>query len=102
MPWVHDIDAHVGLGMKLAQDSALELSVDAFNIFNFQEEIARDQRYTQASVLPIKDGVVADLPAKLRNADGTPFNPQEKNPNFGKPIQYQPPRSFRIGVKVSF
>jgi outer membrane receptor protein involved in Fe transport len=102
MPWVHDIDAHVSAGMKLAKESALELSVDAFNIFNFQGEIARDQRYTQASVLPIKDGVAADLPAKLRNADGTPFDPQEKNPNFGKPIQYQPPRSFRIGVKVSF
>ncbi|HRI67972.1 MAG TPA: TonB-dependent receptor [Polyangium sp.] len=102
MPWVHNIDAHIGAGMKISKSSTVELSVDAFNVFNFQGEIARDQRYTQSSVLPIKDGTVADLSTKLLNSDGTPFDPNDKNPNFGKPLQYQSPRWIRIGVKVTF
>jgi outer membrane receptor protein involved in Fe transport len=103
MPWAHGIDAHLGVGVKLAKESTAQLSIDAFNLFNFQAEVVRDQRYTQASVLPIKDGTAADLStAKFKNADGTAFNKTDKNPNFGKPLQYQPPRSFRIGVKVTF
>jgi outer membrane receptor protein involved in Fe transport len=102
MPWVHNIDAHLSLGMRLAKDSTAQLSIDAFNLFNLQQETVRDQRYTQDSVLPIDKGSVKDLPGKLKKADGSNFDSKEKNPNFGKPLQYQPPRSFRIGVKVSF
>jgi hypothetical protein len=101
LPWVHSIDARVGAGLKLAKDSTLLLTLDVFNLFNFQAETARDQRYTQDSVLPIVDGTTDDL-GQLQNADGTPFNPNDKNPNFGKPISYQPPRSIRLGAKVTF
>jgi hypothetical protein len=107
LPWVHNVDAHLSIGMKLAKESTAQLSIDAFNLFNFQQETVRDQRYTEDSVLPIADGTVKDLPTstsagKLKNADGSDFDKDHRNPNFGKPLQYQPPRSFRIGVKVTF
>ncbi|MGK4007469.1 TonB-dependent receptor [Sorangium sp. So ce1036] len=101
LPWVHDIDAHVGVGVQLARDSALILAVDGFNLFNFQATTAVDQRYTAAQVQPIAGGTTADL-ANLTNADGTAFDPVNKNPNFGKAIAYQAPRTFRISAKVTF
>lgn len=101
LPWVHDIDAHVGVGMRLAKDSTLIVAVDGFNIFNFQAATAVDQRYTAAQVQPIPGGTKADL-ANLKNADGTAFDPVNKNPNFGKAIAYQAPRTFRISAKVTF
>ncbi|KYG06832.1 TonB-dependent receptor [Sorangium cellulosum] len=101
LPWVHTVDAHVGVGVQLARESVLTITVDSFNIFNFQAATALDQRYTQASVLPIEDGKTGDL-GQLKNVDGSAFDPNNKNPNFGKPIAYQAPRSFRIGAKVTF
>jgi Carboxypeptidase regulatory-like domain/TonB dependent receptor len=101
LPWVHDFDLHGGLGFKLGRESTLMVTMDMFNIFNFQGVIARDQRYTEDSVRPIVNGTPGDL-GKLKNVDGTPFNPADKNPNFGNPIAYQAPRTIRLGARVTF
>ncbi|WP_437898327.1 TonB-dependent receptor [Sorangium sp. So ce124] len=101
LPWAHSVDAHVGVGVQLAKESTLTVTVDSFNIFNFQAATAVDQRYTVASVLPIVNGTKGDL-GQLKNVDGSAFNPINKNPNFGKPVAYQAPRTFRIGAKVTF
>ncbi|WP_437677616.1 TonB-dependent receptor [Sorangium sp. So ce131] len=101
LPWVHDIDVHLGVGVQLARDSALLFAVDAFNVFNFQAVTAVDERYTAAQVLPIPGGTKGDL-AQLQNADGTPFDAVNKNPNFGHPVAYQAPRTFRLSAKVTF
>jgi hypothetical protein len=87
--------------MELAKDSSLLFTIDVFNVFNFQAVTRRDQRYTQNSVLPIEGGTPDDL-GSLRNADGTPFDPNAKNPNFGKPTAYQPPLNVRLGAKVTY
>ncbi len=101
LPWVHDVDLHVGVGTKLARDSALLVSVDAFNVLNFQAVTAIDQRYTAAPVLPLVGGTEADL-SQLKNVDGTPFDAVNKNANFGKPVAYQAPRTIRVSAKVTF
>ncbi|AUX43559.1 TonB-dependent receptor [Sorangium cellulosum] len=101
LPWVHDIDAHIGVGVRLARESTLLVSVDSFNLFNFQGVTATDERYTRDTVLPISGGTPKDL-GKLRNADGAPFDPSHKNPNFGNPVAHQPPRTFRLNAKVTF
>jgi hypothetical protein len=44
LPWTHDIDTHLGFGLKLAKDSVVLLSFDVFNLFNFQGVAATDQR----------------------------------------------------------
>ncbi|MFO0758863.1 MAG: TonB-dependent receptor [Byssovorax sp.] len=103
LPWVHNIDAHLGVGMQLTKDSAVQISMDVFNLFNFQAETARDQRYTLDNVLPIGDGTANSNDLKnLKNSDGSAFDPTHKNPNFGNPVAYQAPRSFRFGARVTF
>jgi hypothetical protein len=101
LPWVHTIDAHLGFGFKLTKESDVQLTVDAFNLFNFQAVVARDQRYTQASVQPIVGGTAENL-GELTYEDGTPFDPADKNPNYGNPSMYQAPRTVRLGAKVTF
>jgi hypothetical protein len=76
-----------------------------FNVFNFQGVVARDQRYTQASVLPIPNGTPEDLDPtkkKFKYDDGGEFNAESKNLNFGNPTAYQAPRQVRFGARVTF
>jgi hypothetical protein len=96
-----DVDAHVALGVRLARESRLEVVMDVFNLFGFQGVTAQDRTYTLDTVQPIVNGRVSDL-GKLRTTSGAAFDPQHKNPNFGNPIAYQPPRQFRFGAKVTF
>jgi hypothetical protein len=103
LPWVHNLDTHLGVGMRLTKDSTVQVSMDVFNLFNFQAETARDQRYTQDNVLPIGTGSSTSNDLKsLKNSDGTAFDQTHVNPNFGNPVAYQAPRSFRFGAKVTF
>ena len=102
LPWVHRFDTHVGFGMKLGKQSTMTLSMDVFNLFNFQEVTGIDQSYTYSSVLPIPEGTMDDLASRVVHADGSPLDPNEVNPNFGKPSSYQAPRSFRFGLKATF
>ncbi|WP_437283119.1 TonB-dependent receptor [Sorangium sp. So ce375] len=109
LPWVHNIDGHIGYSVKLAKDSELTVSMDVFNIFNFQEIVQVEQRYTTAYVDPCVDGTREDLspsnggPTCVKNHNsGEPLDAQAVNPNFGKPTQYQTPRQFRFGARVTF
>lgn len=114
LPWVHEFDGHVGAAWKLSRDSELIVGLDIFNIFNFQAVTATDNRYTGVEVRAISNGTVSDLPAadantceppacKLLYVNGEVFDPaQDRNPNFGNPTAYQPPRTFRFSAKVVF
>jgi hypothetical protein len=102
LPWLHNVDPHLGFNYKLSRDSILTLNVDVFNVFNFQRATAVDNNYTLQNVLPIAGGTVADLP-NLRSAPtGAAFDPGGINPNFKNPTAYQAPRSFRFGARVTF
>jgi hypothetical protein len=102
MPWVHTIDAHVGYAIDLAKDSQLMLSLDIFNVFNFQAAVAVDESYTFADVAPCEEGEGAAIESCLQYLDGSAFDPKDKNPNYGNPTRYQPPRAFRFGARVTF
>jgi hypothetical protein len=117
LPWVHTIDTNLGLGYQISKDSQLTVSVDVFNLFNFQAETSRDELYTYASVRPIVNGTLDDLaetsdeackqtmscPTKIVTwAGGSPLDPKGKNPNYGNPTSYQKPRQIRFGAKVTF
>jgi hypothetical protein len=101
LPWVHEVDLHLGARLRLVGESTLGISMDIFNLFDFQAATATDQTYTLDTVAPIVNGTVGQL-SQLRNADGTKFNPKDVNPNFGNPIAYQPPLQVRFGAKVTF
>lgn len=98
LPWNFRIDGNIGYMKQITKDVAISVTMDVFNIANFQQVIATDQTYTQADVLPIKNGTLSDLKG-LKDGDG---NPVVKNPNFGRPIAYQQPRMFRFGIRLTF
>ncbi|AUX23474.1 TonB-dependent receptor [Sorangium cellulosum] len=110
LPWVHNVDGHIGYSVKLAKDSYLTVTMDVFNLFNFQAVTSTDQRYTVAyvDVRECRNGTFADLePASgescLKTLDGERFDKAaDKNPNFGKPTSYQAPRQIRLGARVTF
>jgi hypothetical protein len=99
-PWVHDIDLRVGYAVKLSKDTTLGITVDIYNIFDFQAATLDDPTYTTSNVLPCKTGTA---PSCIVHSDGSPFNAKlEVNPNYGKPLAYQDPRQWRLGAKVTF
>jgi hypothetical protein len=102
LPWMHRFDSRLAVNYKLTRDVTASLSLDVFNLFNFQAATAYDQNYTYSNVLPIVGGTKADLPGKLVDTDGNPLSADVVNKNFGKPTAYQSPRSFRFGARVSF
>jgi hypothetical protein len=111
LPWVHNFDSHLGFNYKLSKDSMVTLSVDVFNLFNFQGVLGRDQTYTQADVNPLRPTDCAatggkctaeDLPKVTYAGTTDPLDPNDINPNFKNVTSYQAPRSIRFGAKVTF
>lgn len=106
--WIHNFDVRLGYSIRLSKASQLSFNLDVFNLFNFQGADLRDQQYTTADVLPITNGTVKDLQPsgnaipKLKRTDGGTFTKDDINPNFLNPTQYQDPRQFRFGAKVTF
>jgi hypothetical protein len=112
LPWTHYFDSHVGFNQKLAGNTTLTLSLDVFNLFNFQQYTSVDQTFTFTRVFPIEDGTtLRDLESckeeggackVLGTANGQPIAPGEVNPNFMRPLTYQKPRDIRLSAKFSF
>jgi hypothetical protein len=114
LPFRHNIDSHLGFAYRLSKDSMIQLSVDVFNVFNFQGVAGKDQIYTAGEAIALtkancggRDCTAADLGDA--NGDGlddlatdTDGDPVAINPNFGNPTAYQAPRSIRFGAKVTF
>jgi hypothetical protein len=98
LPWTYSADVKLSYGVHLSKSETISLTMDIFNLFNFQGAIARDQTYTNTPVTSVTRGGIGNL----QTATGTPFDPTTKNPNFGNPVAYQAPRMFRFGLKATF
>jgi outer membrane receptor protein involved in Fe transport len=104
-PWVHNIDSNVGVNYRLSKTNVVSLSLDVFNLFNFQGVTAVDQIYTNVAVLPIEGGKANGelTPEQItRAADGKPLAEADRNLNYKNPTQYQAPRQIRLGLKYTF
>jgi hypothetical protein len=102
LPWTHEIDVRLGYMLKFDPSYTIAITVDVFNLFNFQQKTGIDQRYTAAAVQPIEDGTKDDLD-QLLNQDGTEFDKDlDYNKNFGNPTAYQRPLTTRIGIRATF
>ncbi len=119
LPWVHNVDGHLGLNRRLSGNYTLSLTLDVFNVFNFQQVTDVDQTFTFAQVHAHRAGWQARGRGELQRG-GRPgrdcrvylassslespitISESDLNPNFKKPIAYQAPRSIRFGVKLSF
>ncbi len=114
LPWVNNFDAHVGVSQRLSGHYTLDVSLDVFNVFNFQQVTDVDQVFTTTRVLPIEQGgkpsdvtscaVAGSTTCLVKGsaAGNTTLTAADVNPNFKRPIAYQAPRSIRLGLKLSF
>ncbi|MBZ4416807.1 hypothetical protein [Myxococcus sp. RHSTA-1-4] len=84
---VEDMSTDGGLSYQV-----VSLSVAVFNLFNFQAVTRVDEAYTLEAFLPIEGGTPEDLPS----------GSSDENVNFRTPIQRQPPRQLRIGIRYGF
>lgn len=98
LPWVYRLDTNVGYGKAFSKDLKLSVTMNIYNVANFQQVIAVDQNYTFSDVKPIPGGEAKDLEG-LKDVEGMDATP---NPNFGKPIAYQTPRLFSFGLRLEF
>jgi len=105
-PWVNNFDSNIGLNYNVTKTNQLSLSLDVFNIFNFQQVATVDQDYTFKSVLPISGGKPADgqlTPGQLTDVEtGNVLTDDDVNKNYKKALTYQAPRQIRLGVKYTF
>jgi hypothetical protein len=99
LPFVHNVDTRLSASYRLSNNMVASLSLDVFNLFNFQTATAVDQRYTAETVDAIVGGTTADLPRLEGRGTGRGV---VTNDNFLKPTAYQPPRSVRLGARLTF
>jgi outer membrane receptor protein involved in Fe transport len=102
LPWQYSGDVQVGYGIDLGSNYDLTLTIDAYNIFNFQAGVGRDSTYTRGEVLPIPGGKSANDLGRLTTSEGGMFDPKDVNPNFGKITAYQAPRLVRFGLRLNY
>lgn len=98
LPWVFRIDTNIGYRKYFTKDLILDLTMDVFNVANFQAVTAIDENYTLSDVAPIAGATQSELDMQTDVAG----NPIVKNPNYGNPLAYQTPRIFRFGVRLNF
>ncbi|HLK98961.1 MAG TPA: TonB-dependent receptor [Myxococcaceae bacterium] len=106
-PWVNTIDSNVGLNYRVGKNQVVSVTLDVFNLFNFQTATRVDESYTYEEVIPVKDGTEADLPTEdspgnVRRTSGGLLQYSEVNQNFRQPKEYQAPRQLRFGIRYSF
>ncbi|MGQ0505053.1 MAG: TonB-dependent receptor, partial [Myxococcaceae bacterium] len=101
LPWRHDFDGRLAVNYRLGKDYLLTASVDVFNLLNSQQTVRVDEDYTVEGVLPVENGTVDDL-TRIPREDGNFLTEGQKNNNFGNPVTFQPPRSFRFGIRLTF
>jgi hypothetical protein len=102
LPWQYSADVQLGYGFSLDKARDIAVTIDVYNLFNFQAAAARDSVYTRTDVLPVEGGKTTDLDKMIKTADGGNFDPADKNPNFGRITAYQAPRIVRFGLRVNY
>jgi outer membrane receptor protein involved in Fe transport len=103
LPWVYDIDINLGYRLAIDKERTIGISMDIFNLFNFQEVTSVDENYTGSFVAPHQGGPLAATTVYPSNGPPRPINVyQDKNINFLSPTGFQTPRQFRFGLRGTF
>ena len=97
LPWEFDADVHIAYSVAQNKDRSVTISLDVFNLFNFQAVTATDEIFTNSTAVPTTGSL-----ANLKDWNGNRIYANQVNPNFGKPIQYQAPRTIRFGLRGTF
>jgi hypothetical protein len=97
LPWQYQADAQIGYSLALGHNRDLTITIDVYNLLNLQAATDVDNTYTRSDVLPSSGGLSA-----IKTSDGGNFDPNDKNPNFGRVTAYQNPRIFRFGLRFNY
>ena len=104
LAWQHTVDVNGALNFRVSPSTVLTLSVNIFNLFNFQQVTRVSQDYTTfVGVAPVPNGNPSTDRAKIVD-DRTrkPLPESAINPNFWRPVAYQPVRQVRFQARLSF
>lgn len=95
----YEADLHLGYPVALGSDLGLEVVADIFNLLDRQGETGRDNRYTLH-----EDYRVIDWTTGVTNPPIGPSDSERPptNPAFNSADRWQPPRSVRLGIRLSF
>ncbi len=125
LPFVHEVDAKVGVKFRLDRSTSVALTVDVFNLFNLQAVTSVDQTLSTTNLLPFAapPGSTPQAAACLSGSnlascpsDGTlpikaydpstgaivSANTGQLNADFKRPTGYQAPLTVRVGAKFTF
>jgi hypothetical protein len=101
LPWNYGLDMNLGYQLALEKGRSIMLTVDIFNVLNFQTETQVDESYTTGTFQAKRTGgTLAE--AFSQGGDHRPLMDSDLNRNFKNPTRYQPPRTFRFGLRGSF
>jgi hypothetical protein len=100
LPWTGSLDLNVGYRLALPRGQSVSLSVDVFNLLNFQTRTGVDESYTLVNAQGKQDGTLGD--AFTQSTPRRALTAADRNPNFMSPTRYQPPRTFRFGLRAAF
>ena len=103
-PFTSQLDVHLAYRHRLGRTMFVEAFADIFNLFDQQDELTVDENYTFDTTTPIVGGDMTDL-AHLKSHGSTGLQSNETvtpNKNFDHTSALTPPRSVRLGVRLSF
>lgn len=103
-PFTWQADVKATYGRRIGKSQSVDVFVDVFNLFNNQEELDSDERYTRSNANPIVGGTPEDLQhSKTLDANGLETNATPTlNLNYGNLSARQAPLSMRFGLRYTF
>jgi Carboxypeptidase regulatory-like domain/TonB dependent receptor len=103
-PFTWTADMKATYGRRIGKSQTVDVFVDVFNLFNNQEELDSDERYTRSNANPIVGGTPDDLlHSKTLDANGLETNVTPTlNANYGNLVSRQAPLSMRFGLRYTF
>ena len=96
-PSVGSLDLHLQQSIRLSQGVEAKVVVDLFNVTNKRSPIRVDEVWTNALLERSVDPNECGGPGTGPGTD-CPFG----NPLWGTPLEFQSPRSLRLGMKLSW
>jgi hypothetical protein len=104
-PFTTTVDVKATYSKAISKTNTLEAFVDIFNLFNTQDEVDADERYTGDAANPIINGDENDLrhSKTIDPLNGVEVNASPAvNKNFGNMNARQAPLSVRFGLRYTF
>jgi hypothetical protein len=96
-PDIYTIDLHLAYSIPIGKVLSLSLFGDVFNVTNAQRAVTVDEVWTRAAAEVTMDPNECGGPGTGPGTD-CPLG----NPNWGRPLTFQEPRTVRLGARLTW